>query len=218
MTKEETRQIVKVIISTYPMTYKNVSQEDTKNMIYVWYEVFKEYDITTVLMALKSAIANDTKGFPPAPGQIMAIIKSFKRVSGEEKQMNGIEAWTLVYKALRNSIYNSEEEFNKLPTLVQKTIGNPRVLKDWAVLGTDELQTVTQSNFMRTYNAVVKREEEMDCIPMDIKTAIGYKETSHMYIETKKEEEPKRAEKNGISECVMDILEKFKKDFNVTHA
>lgn len=49
------------------------------------------------------------------------------------KQLNELEAWSLVEKAIRNSIYNSQEEFSKLPPLVQKAVGSPNVLD--ALLG-----------------------------------------------------------------------------------
>lgn len=51
------------------------------------------------------------------------------------KQLNELEAWSLVEKAIRNSIYNSQEEFSKLPPLVQKAVGSPNVLRLWAADG-----------------------------------------------------------------------------------
>lgn len=212
MTKEEILKVVKVITSTYPNLYKSMLADDLQNMIYIWYEILKEYEYNVVQMALKSYIANDVKGFPPAPGQIVAHIRSLQKVNNKEQAMNGIEAWGLVFKALGNSLYNAEEQFNKLPALVQKAVGSPAILKEWASLGTNEIQTVTHSNFLRIYNSVVKREEELDCIPSDIKQAIGYKKVEQMCIESRKEAPKKVIEKHDIPIEVAESLKHLKSE------
>ena len=79
-------------------------------------------------------------------------------------------AWQMVLKAMRNSIYHSEEEFAKLPPLVQKAVVSPAQLREWAMAedidGT--WMNVTQSNFMRTYRAEMTRNREMKKLSPDI--------------------------------------------------
>ena len=83
-----------------------------------------------------------------------------------------MEAWSLVSKAIRNSSYNSVEEFVKLPLLVQRAVGTPDNLRNWAVSDCQTIESVIQSNFLRTYRTVVKRENEINCMPNDIKSLI----------------------------------------------
>ena len=212
MNKEETTDIVSIIIAAYPNHYKSINASVMQNTVFIWHEIIKEYDYNLVQMALKSYIANDTKGFPPSPGQIVSNIRNLQKVSSKEQVMNGIEAWGLVSKALRNSLYNSEEQFNKLPALVQKAVGSPAILKEWASLDEDEVQTVTHSNFLRIYNVVVKREEELDCIPNDIKQAIGYKKAEQKLIETKKEEERQVFKEYELSREISESLQLLKSE------
>ena len=215
MNKEETTDIVSLIIAAYPNHYKSINVSVMQNTVLIWHEILKEYDVNVVKMALKSYIANDTKGFPPAPGQIVVHLKNLVKVNNKEETMNGIEAWGLVSKALRNSLYNSEEQFNKLPALVQKTVGSPAILKEWASLGVEEVQTVTHSNFLRIYNGVVKREEELDSIPTDVKNAIGYKKIQQICIEVCKEVPGIESEKQELSCDTSETIKNLKKELGV---
>ena len=80
-----------------------------------------------------------------------------------------MQAWGLVRKAINNSGYHSEEEFAKLPPLVQKAVGTPGQLKQWGMSDIESIETVAQSNFMRTNRAVAKREDEVSRMPKEIK-------------------------------------------------
>lgn len=83
-----------------------------------------------------------------------------------------MEAWMLVSKALRNGYYGAVEEFNKLPPLVQKAVGSPDNLRNWALTDINSIENVVQSNFMRTYRTVVNRAKEYQKMPKDIKALI----------------------------------------------
>ena len=81
-------------------------------------------------------------------------------------------AWGLVSKALRNGTYGAAEEFNELPPLVRQAVGMPDNLKNWATSDYQTIETVIQSNFLRTYETVVKRANEINRMPDDIKSLI----------------------------------------------
>ena len=81
-------------------------------------------------------------------------------------------AWGLVSKALRNGTYGAVEEFNKLPPLVKQAVGMPDNLKNWAASDYQTIETVIQSNFLRTYETVVKCANEINRMPDNIKTLI----------------------------------------------
>ncbi len=81
-------------------------------------------------------------------------------------------AWGLVSKALRNGTYGAVEEFNKLPPLVRQAVGMPDNLKNWATADYQTIETVIQSNFLRTYETVVKRANEINRMPDNIKSLI----------------------------------------------
>lgn len=67
-------------------------------------------------------------------------------------------AWNLVYKAICNSGYNSEEEFRKLPEECKKVIGSPDMLRMLAMEDIKTVNSVHQSLFQRIYESDSKRQ------------------------------------------------------------
>ena len=65
------------------------------------------------------------------------------------------EAWDLVTRAAARSTYYAQEEFDKLPLPVQRTLGSPATLRSWAAVDVSQLQTVIASHFKRDYRAVL---------------------------------------------------------------
>jgi hypothetical protein len=73
---------------------------------------------------------------------------------------------------------------------VQKAVGTPANLRAWAHTDESSIENVVQSNFMRTYRTVVKRENECAKLPPSIKNLIeGRANDERVYI-------------NGISERI----------------
>lgn len=113
--------------------------------IEIWWEIFKEYETEVFRDAVKRYIM--TGQFPPVPKNILDMISA----NITERLPNGEEAWALVYKAICNSGYHAQEEYDKLPRVIQKAVGTPHILKEYAMMPIDEVMTVSKSNFLRAY-------------------------------------------------------------------
>lgn len=163
MTVKEARKLIAVFMVTYP-NYKPI---DTELAAKVWSDATEEYSYEQVDMALKAYMKSSTSGFAPTPGQLIDKIHSITK----PQELNEMEAWALVYKAICNSTYNSAEEFSKLPPLVQKAVGLPDNLRTWAMEENMNVDVVS-SNFKSTYQSVVKREREISKMPNEIKKII----------------------------------------------
>ena len=148
-----------------------------------------EYSEELVLQALRACIATNTSGFAPDVGQIMSKIQTIS----QPQELDGMAAWGLVSKALRNGTYGAVEEFNKLPPLVKQAVGMPDNLKNWATSDYQTIETVIQSNFLRTYEVIVKRETEISRMPDNIKSLI---------------------EKTNTNSYKAQIEQKFQRDIN----
>lgn len=147
----ESRKIIAVLMATY-QNYKPI---DTNLAAEVWADMTEEYTYKQVDMALRMYMKTDTTGFAPTPAQIIDRIHTLT-TPGE---LNEAEAWALVRKALRNSGYNAEEEFAKLPPIVQRAVGFADQLRDWAL--TDDLNhEVVMASFQRAYRE--ERQKAMD--------------------------------------------------------
>lgn len=164
MTKEQVGKLLMTIQAYYP----NYNPPDKKIAINAWYVMLAEYPEDLVLQALRACIATNTSGFAPDVGQIMSKIQTIS----QPQELDGMAAWGLVSKALRNGTYGAVEEFNKLPPLVRQAVGMPDNLKNWATSDYQTIETVIQSNFLRTYETVVKRVNEINRMPDNIKSLI----------------------------------------------
>lgn len=149
-------------------SYPNYKPNDISETVDVWNVMLSDYDYNLVAMALKAYILSDTSGFAPSIGQLVGKIQSIT----QPQELSEMEAWALVSKAIRNSVYNSVEEFAKLPPLVQKAVGTPDNLKNWAMSDYSSIETVIQSNFIRTYRVVTNRQSEINRMSDDIKALI----------------------------------------------
>ena len=164
MTREETIKLLMVIQSAYP----NFKPPDKTVAVDTWYTMLRDMDYNVVQMGLRAYITSDTSGFAPSIGQLINTIYTIQ----SPQELNEMEAWALVSKALRNGYYGAVEEFDNLPPLVQKAVGTPDNLRNWSQANTESVENVIQSNFMRSYRTVVKREEEIKKMPVDVQALI----------------------------------------------
>lgn len=186
---EMTREQVGKLLMTIQAYYPNYNPPDKEITLNAWYKMFAEYPEELVLQALRACIATNTSGFAPDVGQIMSKIQTIS----QPQELDGMTAWGLVSKALRNGTYGAVEEFNKLPPLVRQAVGMPDNLKNWATSDYQTIETVIQSNFLRTYETVVKRANEINRMPDNIKSLI---------------------EKTNANSYEAQIEQKFQRDIN----
>lgn len=186
---EMTREQVGKLLMTIQAYYPNYNPPDKEITLNAWYIMLAEYPEELVLQALRACIATNTSGFAPDVGQIMSKIQTIS----QPQELDGMTAWGLVSKALRNGTYGAVEEFNKLPPLVRRAVGMPDNLKNWATSDYQTIETVIQSNFLRTYETVVKRANEINRMPDNIKSLI---------------------EKTNANSYKAQIEQKFQRDIN----
>lgn len=167
MNRDEVKRLIRIITATYP----NFKPNDISDTVDIWTMVMSDQDAGQVEAGLKAYIATDTTGFAPSPGQIIGKIRDASK--NPLNTMTPLEAWSLVYKAICNSGYHAEEEFDKLPELCQKAIGSPDNLKEMAVMDADTVMSVEQSHFIRAYQDMQKRTEEYEKIPEKVRDVIG---------------------------------------------
>lgn len=167
MNKKETAQILAILKEYYPRDFVST---DLQTKVEAWYLILKDYDYTLTQNAVLAFVTSDTEGFMPTVGQIIEKIKSLSNPKGD---MTEVEAWALVYKAICNSAYNSIEEFEKLPDVVKRAVGNADVLKSWSMLSLDEVNTVIQSNFMRSYKSSHTQQKQIDALPNSTKQYVN---------------------------------------------
>lgn len=162
MTKNEVSQLIAILKEYYPRDMESTNMEAK---VSAWHLILKDYDSKTIMNAAIAFVSNDKKGFMPTPGQILDKISVFKQT---ENDMPEMEAWGYVSKALRNCLYHSKEEYEKLPEIIRNCI-TPDLLREWASLEGDDVQTVIQSHFFRAFRARASRGKEYEKLPATVK-------------------------------------------------
>ena len=168
MNREETIQVLTILKTAYPAFYKDMSKREAEGAIRLWMDMFAADDVGSVGGAVKLHIATDTKGYPPHIG---AVKDALRRIT-EPESMTEAEAWGLVNKALKRGLYNSREEFERLPDNLQRLVGSPNQLRDWAMMDADTVQSVVASNFQRSYRVRLESERELALMPPDVRALV----------------------------------------------
>ena len=165
MKKSETVDCITYLSAAYPGAYKRFTEQKFETLIAVWYNTFSEYPFETVMVGIQGYISTDTSGFPPSPGQVVKVIQDLTA----EKEINSMEAWAIVKKAVNSPRDRMEETFRTLPPLIQKVVGGHHQLMAWGNVNEEEFETVIQSNFMRTYETEKRRQKQIDMLPERIR-------------------------------------------------
>jgi len=164
MTRDETKQLIRVIASIYP----NWKPQNISDTVDAWAWALEEFNFKDIQMALKVFQRTSGSAFAPSTAELIAMINKPKELS----QLSESEAWAKVRVAIRNGIYGAEDEYRKLPPEIQKAVGGAPMIRQWAMVDSDELDTVISSNFMRSYKTILKREAEKEALPAELKALL----------------------------------------------
>lgn len=165
MTRDEIVAVLGTLKTAYPKFYTDMSKQEMYNTIDLWAEMFKHENGKLVVAAVKNLI--NTFKWPPT---IADVKEEMHKLTDTDSQMP-IEMWNLVKKAIRNSTYNSYEEFQKLPKLAQKCVGSPYQLKEWAT-ATDYNDGVVKGQFLKNVETVMQREKEEKMMLPEVKETV----------------------------------------------
>lgn len=165
MTREEFAVLVKAMKAVYS-SENFIADKDAFN---VWFELLKDLPYEQANLAIQKYMTSEK--FPPTIADIRT--KATEIVAPAEESMSELQAWALVQKALRNSGYNSEEEFAKLPEACQRAVGTAANLKEWALMDSDQVATIEQSHFIRNYRTSVQRMKEEARLPENVRMLIA---------------------------------------------
>ena len=165
MDRTQTIKILAVLKSAYPHAFQNMTKTDGEAMLNLWMAMFTEESYEEVNAAIGALISTRTVGYTPAIGEVKEQIRKLHHHADIDENA----AWVMVSKACRNGSYHSVEEFNKLPPDVQRTVGSPEQLKQWAGMDADVVESVVASNFKKAFRVQAERAAEISKLPPQIR-------------------------------------------------
>lgn len=169
MTFDETVEILRIVKAEWSHSFRGMSKADAEARLNLWADMFANDDVRLVGAAVKSLIAAGGLEHAPNVGQIK---EQMRKLTSKDEHTEA-EAWARVRKAIRNSAYDYAEEFRRLPPILQKLVGSPSQLHEWAVMDSDELNTVVRAYVERGYRTMKQRENEQAKLPADVAAAIS---------------------------------------------
>ena len=164
MSKEECKKILMTIQALYP----NYTIEDKESTLRAWLVILQDYDYTAIETGLKIYVTTSGSAFAPSVGEL--ITYSMKPL--EMQQVDAVDAWTQLRKAISRGLYYSREEYEKLPEMVKEVVGSPAQIRSWAELETKEIDTVVWSNFKKSYEAKCQRKKDFALLPKEVRAVI----------------------------------------------
>lgn len=152
------RDQFKVLVKAMKAVYTKPEFLPDADAFNVWYMMLRDLSYDVLANAVQKHMM--TSPFPPTIADLRTAAVQFTHC-GSAADMSELEAWELVRRAVSNSNYNSDDEYAKLPELIQRAVGNPANLREWASMDTETVNSVEQSHFIRAYRNAVAREKDM---------------------------------------------------------
>ena len=162
MTREEIKTLMKYFQTVYPGFYQGSNQTQ---VVDVWFDAFGEYDTKIVQLAAKNYVK--TNEFAPT---IAGIMKQIRQISKTETET---DLWALIQKAASNGIYNSAEEFEKLPPECQSFVGSADALKELSQIDMATMETVVKGQFLKRVESIQSHQEVQKGLPAEVRQAIS---------------------------------------------
>ena len=169
MNKRDTAMVMAVLQTAYPSYYAKRSEQQMREALSLWAEMFADDPAELVGAAVKTIIVASDNPFPPSIGEIKAKMRDLTT----QDDMTETEAWAMVSKACKNGIYGYKKEFEALPEAVQIAVGRPEQLREWALMDEDTVGSVVASNFMRGYRAAKQRVKEREMLPPSVRAMLA---------------------------------------------
>lgn len=206
MDREDFKTLVKGMKAVYTQP-AFIPDQDAFN---VWFELLKDLTYDQVSLAIQKHML--TERFPPTIADLRE--KANEVAKKQVTEMSELEAWSIVMKAIRNSNYHADKEFEKLPKPCQIAVGTPDNLKEWAMMNVEQVATVEQSHFIRSYRAAVKRLDEECRLPPEIQKRIAEVQQEMAAVEQKKSKVPEEKVEKPEEENHIGMSEKTRRKYN----
>ena len=165
MTREECKKLIMICEATYP----NFKFDNPQEMLNAWSMMLEEFDGNEILLALKTFIHTSGSAFAPSISQLIAMTRKPKELAVVQE----VDVWREVRPAIRNGLYHFQEEYDKLSDTAKRMVGDPAQLREWAMLPSEEIDTVIQSNFKSRFNVMQKRQLEINAMPEEVRKLIA---------------------------------------------
>lgn len=168
MTREETKMIIKMLSSVYVNEFSKLTEDKVIQMIDVWSMLLEDEDANKIATVTKAYLKSNTNAFMPTPAMLINMAYELFTPKG----MTELEAWNIVYRAVCNSGYNAQREYDNLPLDIKRLVTSSQ-LREWSMMDSETLNSVVASNFMRSFKVREKQRSDYAKLPNETKNLIS---------------------------------------------
>ena len=152
LTVENFRILVKAMKAVYSQPSFIADEDAFKTWFFMLNDIPYQYLQAGIQAHMQS------EKFPPTIAEIRIASAKFMQ---REEEISDLEAWAVVRRAIGRSGYYWKEEFEKLPALVKKAVGRADNLKDWAGMDMETVDSVIQSQFLRSFRTIKAQDSDL---------------------------------------------------------
>ena len=165
MDRNEVLMTLSCLKAAFPNAYKGMSKADSEAMVNLWCRLFADDSYVSVAKAVDSLIVTREGGWTPAIGEIKAEMAKLTVPDLPSEE----EAWQMVRKAVRNSYYHSQREYDRLPPQVQRAVGSPLNLKEWSCFSDESMERLAYA-FKKSYRETKDEEIRAFKLPESVRS------------------------------------------------
>ena len=166
MNKSEALELVEFMRIAVPSFLKSTAPQDIAKTVDVWHGFLSPYPVSVVRHAVAECVRE--KPFAPA---IHDVVTKVEEVLNPERA-TASDAWNVLKSAAQRASVVTIEEFESLPYEVQRFCGDIGGLRDLGRSNLETLNTVTRSNFMKTYEGMRRGRETLERMPPDVRSLV----------------------------------------------
>lgn len=164
MREDDIKQLLTILKLNYPSTYRDMSIEDRRALVKLWFDAFGGFDVEVVGHALKNYIKGNKY-----PTTIAGLQEQIDLLIGTD---NTDELWRVLMKAVRNSGRDARAEFEKLPQECKEFIGSPAELRALGNTDMATVNTVTRGQFYSRVKTIQERRKAQAQLPENVRKAL----------------------------------------------
>ncbi len=153
-----------ILQSEYPDTFRGMSQDLIQAKARLWFDSFKCEDGDLFAAVIRKHISTSTDRFMPNIG----IISEELRQAKDQQEQVFEQEWETVQIAMRNSTYNSREEFDGLSPTMKRALGSASRLHELALMDNSALQ-YARHDLEQAYVAERQREHTAAKTPQNVR-------------------------------------------------
>lgn len=135
MERSQVKQLLSVLRGNYPQSYSNMSVQQMQDMLDLWSDMLADDDGMAIMMGAKNIMRTSTSPFAPTLGMIRN--EMYKDIKINTLEIG--EAWSTALKSCSCNKGIAEENFKKLPSVIQRAVGSASVLVEMGYANNDEI-------------------------------------------------------------------------------